>query len=575
MMKKYFTILMISVFVVIGGMAKAQLVKQKAKVEEKKQSDRDWVNSSFEKDGVYGACVNDAYEFLKGKKAKVRPIVALVGTGVDLEHEALKANVWKNPKEKPDGKDNDKNGYVDDVNGWNFIGGKDGRVMSLVNREGEREFLRLKDKYGDILKDGDKYYTYTEGERKECAAPENMDEFNYFNTMVREESRLLQANGAVNSGYNSQYYMRLFDQEVRAAFPDKKKFSIMDIMEACRPKTSPDLTSRSVLLAALQMRAGMIKDSTWELNRNAFLAESYITDLKKKYDRALERYGVDGRQEIVGDNYLDINDNKYGNNVLLTADAKIGTMIAGVIAGQRGVEGRNNPIADKAEIMTLVVEAGGGEPYLKDMALAIRYAVDHGASVVVLPQQNSFYPESQKVWMSEAIRYAEEKGVLVIVPVHEMSRDLSESTFFPNRWMDGGKEFTNLMTVGMSDKNGMPSVNSNFGAKELDIYAPGMQVFSTCTGDTYQLGNGVPMASATVAGVAALIKTYYPKLTGSQIRNILLETVTSRKGVELEKNISRNGKNVVDMYLFEQLCLSGGIVNALEAIKAADKLNSK
>ena len=177
--------------------------------------------------------------------------------------------------------------------------------------------------------------------------------------------------------------------------------------------------------------------------------------------------------------------------------------------------------------------------------------------------------------MSEAIRYAEEKGVLVIVPVHEMSRDLSESTFFPNRWMDGGKEFTNLMTVGMSDKNGMPSVNSNFGAKELDIYAPGMQVFSTCTGDTYQLGNGVPMASATVAGVAALIKTYYPKLTGSQIRNILLETVTSRKGVELEKNISRNGKNVVDMYLFEQLCLSGGIVNALEAIKAADKLNSK
>ena len=112
MMKKYFTILMISVFVVIGGMAKAQLVKQKAKVEEKKQSDRDWVNSSFEKDGVYGACVNDAYEFLKGKKAKVRPIVALIGTGVDLEHEALKANVWKNPKEKPDGKDNDKNGYV-------------------------------------------------------------------------------------------------------------------------------------------------------------------------------------------------------------------------------------------------------------------------------------------------------------------------------------------------------------------------------------------------------------------------------------------------------------------------------
>lgn len=573
MMKKYSIILMMSVFVAIGSAAKAQLVKQKAKVEEQKQSDRDWYNCSFEKDGVYGARVNEAYEFLKGKKAKTRPIVALIGTGVDTEHEALKANIWKNPKEKADGKDNDKNGYTDDVNGWNFIGGKDGQVMPFVNREGEREFFRLKDKYGDILKDGDKYYTIINGERKECAAPENMEEFRYYNSVVRGESRLLQAYSAVNSGYNSQYYMGVFDREVRAAFPDKTEFTIEDVMETCAPKTAQDSTSRGILIAALQMRASMVKNNAWEPNRDAFLKESYIADLKKKYDRAVQQYGNDGRRAIVGDNYLDINDSKYGNNVLLTADAAIGTMIAGVIAGQRGVEGRNNPIADEAEIMTLVVEAGAGEPYLKDMALAIRYAVNHGASVVVLPQQNSFYPEMQKKWMSEAIRYAEQKGALVIVPVHDMSRDLSEDTFFPNRWMDGGKEFTNLMTVGMSGKDGLPSENSNFGAKELDIYAPGVKMLSTCTGDTYQYGNGVPMASATVAGVAALIKTYYPKLTGSQIRDILLQTVTSRKGVELEKNVTRGGKKAVDLYLFEQLCLSGGIVNALEAVKAADKLS--
>lgn len=573
MMKKYFMILMMSVFVTIGSAAKAQLVKQKAKVEEQKQSDRDWYNCSFDKDGVYGAGVNEAYEFLKGKKAKARPIVALIGTGIDTEHEALKTNIWKNPKEKADGKDNDKNGYVDDVNGWNFIGGKDGQVMPFVNREGEREFLRLKDKYGDIIKDGNKFYTIVDGERKECAAPENMEEFRYYNSVVREESRLLQAYGSINSGYNSQYYMRVFDREVRAAFPDKTEFTIEDVVKACSPKTDQDSTSREMLMVVLQMRAHMVKNNAWEPNRDAFLKESYITDMKKKYDRAVERYGNDGRQAIVGDNYLNINDREYGNNVLLTADAAIGTMIAGVIAGQRGVEGRNNPIADQAEIMTLVVEAGAGEPYLKDMALAIRYAVDHGAAVVVLPQQNSFYPEMQKKWMSEAIRYAEQKGALVIVPVHDMARDMSEDTFFPNRWMDGGKEFTNLMTVGMSDREGMPSENSNFGAKDLDIYAPGMKVLSTCTGDTYQYGNGVPMASATVAGVAALIKTYYPKLTGSQIRDILLQTVTSRKGVELEKNVTRAGKKAVDLYLFEQLCLSGGIVNALEAVKIADRLS--
>ena len=189
----------------------------------------------------------------------------------------------------------------------------------------------------------------------------------------------------------------------------------------------------------------------------------------------------------------------------------------------------------------------------------------------MLPQQNSLYPEEQKQWMSEAIRYAEGKGALVIVPVHELSRDLNENIFFPNRWMDGGKEFTNLMTVGMSGKDGMPSANSNFGSKELDIFAPGMKLFSTCTGDTYQFGNGVPMAAATVAGVAALIKTYYPKLTGGQIRDILLKTVTSRKGIELEKNVQREGKKYVDLYLFDQLCLSAGIVNALEAVKVADE----
>ena len=423
------------------------------------------------------------------------------------------------------------------------------------------------------MKDGDKYYTYASGEEVECAAPENMKEYNYYNKVVRGESRLLQAYGGINAGYNSQYYMRLFDREVRAAFPDKTEFTVEDVVKACSPKTDQDSSRRGMLLTGLLMRAKMIKNDAWEPNRDAFLKDSYIEELKRKYNLAVERYGNDGRQTIVGDNYMDINDNKYGNNVLLTADAAIGTMIAGLIAGERGVEGRNNPIADQAEIMTLVVETGGGEPYLKDMALAIRYAVDHGASVVVLPQQNSFYPEMQKKWMSEAIRHAEQKGVLVVVPVHEMARDLSEDTFFPNRWMDGGKEFTNLMTVGMSDKNGIPSEGSNFGAKELDIYAPGMKVLSACTGDTYQYGNGVPMASATIAGIAALIKTYYPKLTGSQIRDILLQTVTSRKGVEVEKNVTRGGKKTVDLYLFEQLCLSGGIVNALEAVKAADKLS--
>lgn len=128
----------------------AQLVKQEAETQ-KKQSELDWFNCSFDKDSVYGAEVNKAYEYLKAnkKKAKKRPVVALIGTGMDVEHEDLKHAIWMNPKEKLNQKDDDKNGLVDDINGWNFIGGKDGQVMEALTREGEREFFRLKDKYAD------------------------------------------------------------------------------------------------------------------------------------------------------------------------------------------------------------------------------------------------------------------------------------------------------------------------------------------------------------------------------------------------------------------------------------------
>ena len=173
--------------------------------------------------------------------------------------------------------------------------------------------------------------------------------------------------------------------------------------------------------------------------------------------------------------------------------------------------------------------------------------------------------------MNEAIRYAESKESLVIVPVWELAYDLSKVEFFPNRWMDGSKELTNLMVIASSDKNGNPSMNSNYGAKELDLFAPGMDIYAAYMGDTYKTGTGAGLASATVAGVAALVKAYYPNLTGAQIREILLETVTSRRGVEIEKGIVVNGKRAQDLFLFDDLCLSGGIVNAYQAVVAADK----
>ena len=563
-MKKYFLLLMASACI---SVADAQLIKQNE--EQKKQADLDWYNCSFDKDGVYGAEVNKAYDFLKGKKIKKRPVVALIGSGMDIEHEDLKQAIWVNPKEKADGKDNDKNGLVDDINGWNFLGGKDGQVMEATMREGDREFLRLKDKYADYIFDGKNYNKVIDGKLTKVADPENIEEYNYYRNQVLPESPM----AGTYSGWQLtdvlKAYADKFDQMMKERFPGKEltetEFGI------CYDPKAPRDSLSEVAFMMCAMGFGVYKTDKWETVYAGIRDGAQIELSKMEYEKKVERFGADGRKEIIGDNYLDINDNKYGNNVLLTVDAAIGTMEAGIIVAKRENGLGGNGIMDQAEIMTLRV-AANGDPYLKDIALAIRYAVDHQADIIMLPVQNTLYPEDQKKWISEALEYAESKGVFCVTPAWEGAQDLAVETYYPNRWMTGKKELTNLMVVCSSDKNGNPSMNSNYGAKEVDLYAPGMEIYSTYTGDTYQSGTGLGLAAATTVGVAALIKAYYPHLTGTQIRNILLETVTSRKDAEVEKGIVVDGKPTQDLFLFGDLCLSGGIINAYQAVVAADKL---
>lgn len=563
-MKKYFLLLMASACI---SVADAQLIKQNE--EQKKQADLDWYNCSFDKDGVYGAEVNKAYDFLKGKKIKKRPVVALIGAGMDIEHEDLKQAIWVNSKEKADGKDNDKNGLVDDINGWNFLGGKDGQVMEATMREGDREFLRLKDKYADYIFDGKNYNKVIDGKLIKVADPENIEEYNYYRNQVLPESPMAGTYSGWQLTYVLKAYADKFDQMMKERFPGKE-LTEADFSICYDPKAPRDsLSEVSFMMCA--MGFGVYKTDKWETVYAGIKSGAQIEQAKAEYERKVGQFGADGRKDIIGDNYLDINDNKYGNNVLLTADAAIGTMEAGIIVAKRENGLGGNGIMDQAEIMTLRV-AANGEPYLKDIALAIRYAVDHQADIIMLPVQNTLYPEDQKKWISEALEYAESKGVFCVTPAWEGAQDLAVETYYPNRWMTGKKELTNLMVVCSSDKNGNPSMNSNYGAKEVDLYAPGMEIYSTYTGDTYQSGTGLGLAAATTVGVAALIKAYYPHLTGTQIRNILLETVTSRKDAEVEKGIIVDGKPTQDLFLFGDLCLSGGIINAYQAVVAADKL---
>lgn len=565
-MKKF--IFLIS-FCITCGSISAQLVKPKKQTPQK-QSELDWYNCSLEQDGVYGAEVNKAYEYLKAnkKKLKKRPVVALIGTGMDVEHTDLKHAIWKNPKEKPNQKDDDKNGLADDINGWNFIGGKDGSILESLTREGEREFFRLKDLYADYIFDGKKYYKIVNGKRQVVPAPANMEEYNYYRYKVMPESRIGSAYAGLQLSYVIEEYVEKFNRDMKQRFPGKE-LTVDEFQSCYDPKAERDSLSE-VAFVCTAYYFSVYNTDKWEpVYQN--MGKKSVETAKTSYEEALAKYGADHRKEIVGDNPLDINDCRYGNNTLFTSDAASNVMKAGIIAAKRDNEIGSNGIAEQAEIMTLRICTGEGEPYLKDMALAIRYAVDHGADVIVLPEQNMLYPEEQKQWVIDELRKAEKKGAIVIVPAWNTSVNMDEVEFFPNRKMAGTPELTNLMVVASSDKNGNPVMTTNYGANMLDIYAPGTEIYSSYMGDTYRTGTEEGLAAATVAGVAALIKAYFPKLTGSQIRDILLKSVTSRKGVEVEKGIRIDRRASQDLFLFEDLCLSGGIVNAFQAIQEAEK----
>lgn len=555
----------------ISATVSAQLVKSKTEVQNK-QSDLDWFNCSFDKDGVYGVEVNKAYDYLQSQKRKVKksPIVAIIGTGMDVEHEDLKYAIWENPKEKNNGKDDDKNGLVDDINGWNFIGGKDGQVMETLTREGEREFFRLKDKYADYLFDGKKYYKVVDGKRQEVPAPENMEEYNYYRYTVMPESKIGGAYGGFQLSYVIKEYLEKFNNDLRKRFPGKE-LTVEDFQTCYDPKAERDSLSEVAFVFTAYAFSIYNTDKWDEVYQK--MGNGGIETAKASYENALKQYGSDSRKEIVGDNPSDITDTHYGNNVLLTSDASIGVMEAGVIAAKRDNGIGSNGIADNARIMTLRIHPGKGEPYLKDMTLAIRYAISHGADVILLPEQNTLYPEAQKQWVAEALKEAEDKGALVIVPVWDLSVDMDREEFFPNRKMLNGHELTNFMTVASSDKKGNPVLATNYGKTSLDVYAPGTDIYSSYMGDTYQKGTGEGMAAATVAGVAALLKSYFPKLTGSQIRDILIKSVTSRKDVEVEKGIRVDESPSQDLFLFDDLCISGGIVNAYQAVLEAEKIS--
>lgn len=500
-----------------------------------------WAHADLVTDTIPGMSLEKAYKFLEGKKG-VTVVVAVIDSGIDIEHEDLKDNIWSNPKEiAGNGIDDDKNGYVDDIHGWNFLGGNG------VAAPEQLEITRLYAKYKNRF----------EGKTAETI---NADEKATFEK-YQEYLKAFEASG----GRHFKTMERLAQIEANFAavktFLGKDSFTIEDLQAV--------KTDDQKLQAQIGDVLGLFGRG---LDEKAF-SEYYETQKKNKsYDLTF-----DGRA-IVGDNPTDINDTPYGNAFVIgSKDDEIhGTHVSGIILATRNNGVGMNGVAHNAKLMSVRAVPDGDERD-KDVALAIRYAVDNGAKVVNMSFGKSFSP--YRHWVFDAIKYAEKNDVLLVHAAGNSNEDIDVKNNWPNDSMDKVVEIAdNVLTVGAMSSNydeNLPASFSNYGKSNVDVFAPGVQIYSTFPKNEYQKISGTSMASPEVAGVAALVRSYYPQLSASQVKHIIMNSGTKLDmEVILPGSKSKENPNG-EKVKFSTLSISGKVANAYNALVLADKMVNK
>ncbi|MEN9298849.1 MAG: hypothetical protein RLZZ429_1162 [Bacteroidota bacterium] len=518
------------------------------------QVPKTWFHMDYNKDSFYGISLYKAYDFLKERNKKSEPvIVAVLDSGIDTTHEDLKPVLWRNPKEIPgNNKDDDGNGYVDDVYGWNFLGNKDGRNIKKASDERARVFHRWKDQFTN-----------------KKLNPEEMTE--------KEREQYFIWKKAVNQmNFSHEEQMELMFVEVTAKAL-KKHDKILRQEMGCEEYTCEKLeqfqpVSKMGKEAKLGFLTCMKMIGLDAEEKNTVLLsqlEEYI-DGKKTAFESKEKAPRDYRAEIIGDNYFNLNDRFYGNGDVMGPNPDHGTHVSGLIAAQRnngvGIDG----VADNVRIMMLRVVPDGDE-YDKDVALAIRYAVDHGAKVINMSFGKSFSPE--KNWVDSAIRYAEQKDVLVLHSSGNDGDNIDEKDVYPNPWLQEWNTLaSNYITVGASSDpkitGSITAEFSNYGKQKVDLFAPGVKIYSTMPGgNKYGNQQGTSMATPIVSGIAAMIRSYYPQLSAVQVKHIIEKSVLIP---ESSAYCFRPGEKA-DIVPFTDLSRTGGIVNAYNAMVTAEQ----
>ena len=503
-----------------------------------------WQHLSLEKNQVYGVNTQQALDFLKSKKKTGQPlVVAVLDSGVEVTHEDLKDNTWINPKESKDGKDNDKNGYIDDIHGWNFIGGKDGKNVDADTLE----LTRLLAKYKNL---------FQTDKNAEANKTKYANEYNeYLIIKDKYENELAEA-----KQYHAQYAqiaegLKAPINALITEIGDKKLTE--EFMMSYQPKS--EAANQGMMIFAMLPPERWMGKTMKEFGNEA-LAE--INEGVKHFDDQV-KYNLNldfDPRTIVGDNYADKKEKSYGNNDVDGPDSNHGTHVSGIIAAKRGNGLGIDGIAGDGNVKIMSVRTvPNGDERDKDVANAIRYAVDNGAKILNMSFGKAYSPDKEIVW--DAFKYAEQKGALLIKAAGNDNIDIDKEIHFPTVYNDKGEAVSNnVITVGSvtSDANNLRSDFSNYGKKSVDVFAPGSEIYSAIpTRDgKYKSNSGTSMASPVVAGVAALVWSHYPNLTAQQVKQIIMDSVNKNDQL---KDIS----------------VTGGVVDAYKAVQLADKIAAK
>ena len=500
---------------------------------------QNWFNEDAKGQKVNGVSTVEAYQLLHGKKSQT-VIVAVIDAGIDINHEDLKEVIWTNPQEiAGNGLDDDGNGYVDDIHGWNFLGGKDGMNVGPENFEVTREYRRLKDTH-------------------ENKKPSKKPDYVYWQEI---ESGYL--DGFKKAKSQSDYYAQIVDAVLRY---DKLLTAYLDVDELTPELLATIESSDEQIQQGVGLMGNVLK-MVGDGDLNEFIGQ--LEEAYSHFNNQVEfGYNLDYQpRTIIGDDLSNLAEIGYGNNDVIGIDTDNfhGTFVAGIIAAKRdnniGIDG----IANNVRIMALRAVPDGDE-YDKDVANAIRYAVDNGAKIINMSFGKGYSPNKQ--YVDEAVRYAAKNDVLLVHAAGNASDDIDEVPNFPTKKLDKKEIASNWLEVGASswgDDNQLAASFSNYSHETVDLFAPGVQIYSTTPGNEYESSQGTSFASPVTAGVAALLLSYYPHLSPVDIKDILMQSTRKFDGLMVIKPGTEDEE--VD---FAKLSISGGIVNAYEAVKLAE-----